>query len=114
MSAEEAAIFKNTSVLLPEISSTGKKLLRGLGARLALSVLCRARQHSGSSRLAAASEAGRACVKSIAVPAANHALYCGWWWLVRVCLLPPAVARLEQQALKSSIDPLYQQIKAYL
>ena len=28
--------------------------------------------------------------------------------------LPPAVARLEQQALKSSIDPLYQQVKSYI
>jgi hypothetical protein len=27
---------------------------------------------------------------------------------------PPAVARLEQQALKSSIDPLYQQVKSYI
>jgi hypothetical protein len=35
--------------------------------------------------------------------------------VVGVCVPPPsAVARLEQQALKSSIDPLYKQIKTYL
>jgi hypothetical protein len=38
LSAEEAAIFKNTSILLPEISATGKPLLRGLGARHASSL----------------------------------------------------------------------------